>query len=266
MPRPVIYKEMSWAEIQQRVAECDIAILPIGAMEEHGYHLPVGTDNYQIEEMCRRAAERVADSVGAVVMPCLRYGSTTSTRCFPGTVNVSPPTLIRFLLAQIEALYRGGFRRFIIANGHGGNGYPRQVGGAFIQQYEDAEIFFTGTFGLGLWEKVSADPNNEMIGHAGEIETSLMLALREDLVDMERVTDGEMFGEFLSKYAFVMDDEYGVGALQNRWQTMSIGARGRPYRGTKEYGEELVSEWVLRFAELLAELQQGGAPAAENRT
>ena len=63
-----------------------------------------------------------------------------------------------------------------------------------------------------------------------------------------------------------MDDEYGVGALQNRWQTMHIGARGRPHRGTKKYGEELVSEWVLRFAEMLVELQQGGAPAAENRT
>ena len=259
MSRRVLYKELSWEEIQQRVRECNIAILPIGAMEEHGYHLPVGTDNYQIEEMCRRAAKKVADSVGAVVMPCLRYGSTTSTRCFPGTVNVSPPTLIRFLMAQMEALYRGGFRRFIIANGHGGNSYPRQVGGAFIQEFEDAEIFFTGTFGLGLWERVSADPKNVMVGHAGEIETSLMLALRPDLVDMDRVTDGEMFGEFLSKYAFVMDDDYGVGALQNRWQTMAIGARGRPYRGTKEYGEELLSEWVNRFAEMLEHLQQGSS-------
>ena len=262
MPRRILYKEMSWAEIQQRVHECNIAILPIGAMEEHGYHLPVGTDKYQIEEMCRRAAERVAVSVGAVVMPCLRYGSTTSTRCFPGTVNVSPPTLIRFLLAQMEALYRGGFRRFIIANGHGGNSYPRQVGGAFIQEFEDAEVFFTGTFGFGLWERISADPKNVMVGHAGEIETSLMLALRPELVDMGRVTDGEMFGEFLSKYDFVMDDDYGVGALQNRRQTMAIGARGRPYRGTKEYGDEQVAEWVLRFAEMLEQLQHDDQSAA----
>lgn len=257
MPRRILYKEMSWTEIQQRVRECNIAILPLGAMEEHGYHLPVGTDNYQIEEMCRRAADRVADSVGAVVMPCLRYGSTTSTRCFPGTVNVSPPTLIRFLLAQMEALYRGGFRRFIIANGHGGNSYPRQVGGAFIQQFEDAEVFFTGTFGLGLWERVSADPNYATDGHAGAIETSLMLAMCPELVDMERVTDGETFGEFLSKYAFVMDDDYGVGTLQNRRHTMSIGARGHPNRGKKENGEELLSEWVIRFAEMLEHLQQG---------
>lgn len=265
MTRRVIYKEMSWAEIQDRVRECDIAIFPIGAMEEHGFHLPVGTDNYQIEEMCRRAAERVADSVGAVVMPCLRYGSTTSTRCFPGTVNVSPPILIRFLLAHMEASYRGGFRRFIIANGHGGNSYPRQVGSAFSQQYEDAEIFFTGTFGLGLWERVSSDPNNVMVGHAGEIETSLMLALRPDLVDMERATDGEMFGEFLSKYAFVMDDEYGVGALQNRWQTMSIGARGRPYRGNPDYGHELVAEWVVRMAQLLEQLQHSQRVTGEEQ-
>lgn len=256
MARPVVFREMSWQEIEQRVAECDIAIMPIGAMEEHGYHLPVGTDNYQIEEMCRRAAEAVADEVGALVMPCLRYGSTTSTRCFPGTVNLSPPILIRYLLAQMEAHYRGGFRRFIIANGHGGNGYPRQVGGEFVQRHADAEVFFTGTFGLGLWERVSADPNNVMVGHAGEIETSLMLALRGELVDMEKANDGELFGEFLSKYHFVMDDEYGVGALQNRWQTMAIGARGRPYRGKKEYGEELVDEWVLRFAEVLRELQK----------
>ncbi len=252
MPPKVLYQDLTWNELLARVQQCNISILPIGAMEQHGYHLPVGTDNYQIETMCRLAAERVAETVGAVVLPCVRYGSTTSTRFFPGTVNVSPAILIRYLLAMIDALYRQGFRRFIIANGHGGNGYPKQVGADVVQRYyADAEVFYTGTFGMGMWDRVNADPENVMVGHAGEIETSLMLAVREDLVDMEQVTDGELFGEFLSKYEFVMNPDYGVGTLQNRWQTMRIGARGRPYRGTKAYGEELIAEWVKRFAEVL---------------
>lgn len=253
--RKIAYKEMTWSELQERAKICDIAILPVGAMEQHGNHLPVGTDNYQIEAMCRLAAERVAETVGAVVLPCLRYGSTTSTRFFPGTVNVSPPVLIRYLLAKIESLYHQGFRRFIIANGHGGNGYPKQVGSEVVQRYSDAEVLYTGTFGMGLWDAVNADPENVMVGHACEIETSLMLAVRADLVDMDKVTDGEMFGEFLSKYSFVMNPDYGVGLLQNRWQTMSIGARGRPFRGTKEYGEQLIAEWVRRFAEILVDMQ-----------
>jgi creatinine amidohydrolase len=246
---------MSWSEVQDRVQGCDIAILPIGAMEQHGNHLPVGTDNYQIETLCRLAAERVADTVGALVLPCLRYGSTTSTREFPGTVNVSPSVLIRYLLATIDALYRQGFRRFIIANGHGGNSYPKQVGSEVVRRYPDSEVFYTGTFGMGMWDLINADPENVMVGHACEIETSLMLAVREDLVDMDKVTEGEMFGEFLSKYDFVMNADYGVGILQNRWQTMEVGARGRPFRGTKAYGEQLIAEWVQRFAEMLEDMQ-----------
>src|SRR5690348_3420642 len=60
MSRKIVYKDMTWPEIQERVASCNICIIPLGAMEQHGYHLPVGTDTYQIYEMARRAAERVA--------------------------------------------------------------------------------------------------------------------------------------------------------------------------------------------------------------
>src|SRR2546423_7639983 len=99
MPRKVVYKEMSWAEIQARVQECDICIIPLGAMEQHGYHLPVGTDTYQCFELARRGAERAADEVGAVVLPGLDYGSTASTRFFPCTVHGLPPTLTSDALA-----------------------------------------------------------------------------------------------------------------------------------------------------------------------
>lgn len=256
MPRKIVYKEMSWAEIQARVQECNICIIPLGAMEQHGYHLPVGTDTYQAFEMARRGADRVSDEVGAVLLPGIDYGSTTSTRFFPGTVNVSPKILTRYLLALMDGLYRQGFRRFILVNGHGGNSYPRQAGAEMTRTHSDAEVFYTGTFGLGLWDAMSADPENIMVGHACEIETSLMLEVQRQSVEMDKVTDGELFGEFLSKYSFVLDPAYGVGTLQNRWQTMKIGARGRPYRGTKEYGERLINGWVERFAEVLVDMQE----------
>jgi creatinine amidohydrolase len=255
MARRIVYKEMSWPEIQERVRTCNIAIIPLGAMEQHGYHLPVGTDTFQAFEMARRGAERVADEVGAMLLPGIDYGSTTSTRFFPGTVNISPRVLTRYLLALMDGLYRQGFRRFVLVNGHGGNGYPRQAGAEMVRTHPDAEVFYTGTFGLELWDAVNADPENIMVGHACEIETSLMLEVHGESVEMDKVTDGEMFGEFLSKYSFILDPAYGVGTLQNRWQTMKIGARGRPFRGTQAYGARLIEDWVERFAEMLHEMQ-----------
>lgn len=254
MPRKFLYKEMTWPEIQERVKTCDIVMIPLGAMEEHGNHLPVGTDTYQAFEMARRAAELVADDIGAVLLPGVDYGSTTSTRFFPGTVNLSPKTLIAYVLALLEGLYRQGFRRFILVNGHGGNGYPKQVGTEMVRLHPDAEVFYTGTFGMGLWDAVNADPENIMVGHACEIETSLMLEVFGAAVEMDKVNQGEMWGEFLSKYSFILDPAYGVGTLQNRWQTMQVGARGRPYRGTQEYGARLIADWVERFAEVLRQM------------
>ncbi len=264
MPRRFVYKELTWSEIQARVQTCDIAVIPLGAMEEHGYHLPLGTDTYQACEMARRALEQVADDIGAVLLPGIDYGSTTSTRFFPGTVNISPHALTRYLLALMEGLYRQGFRRFVIVNGHGGNSYPRQVGAEMIRQHPDAEVFYTGTFGMGLWGAVNSDPENIMVGHACEIETSLMLEVEPDIVEFDKVTDGEMWGDFLSKYSFVLDPGFGVGTLQNRWQTMKIGARGRPYRGTQVYGKQLIDEWVVRFVEMLRELHAYSSDESED--
>src|SRR5260370_17153532 len=173
MSRKVVYKEMTWPEIQERVKTCNIAIIPLGAMEQHGYHLPVGTDTYQCYEMARRVAERVADDVAAVLLPGIEYGSTTSTRFFPGPVNDSPNVLVRYLLAQMDGLHRQGFRRFVLVNGHGGNSYPRQAGAELVRTHPDAEGFYTGTFGLGLWDAVAADPENLMVRPASPIHTSL---------------------------------------------------------------------------------------------
>jgi creatinine amidohydrolase len=256
MSRKIVYKDMTWPEIQERVTSCNICIIPLGAMEQHGYHLPVGTDTYQIYEMACRAAQLVADEVGAVVLPAFEFGSTTSTRFFPGTVNLSPNILIRYILALMQGLYRQGFRRFILANGHGGNSYPRQVGAEMVRLQPDAEVFYAGTFGMGIWDAVNADPQNVLVGHACEVETSLMLEVKGDAVEIDKVTDGELFGEFQSKYSFILDPSYGVGTLQNRWQTMKIGARGRPFRGNREYGQRLIVQWVERFAEMLREMQR----------
>src|SRR5437764_1331562 len=84
----------------------------------------------------------------------------------------------------------------IQVRGHGGNSYPRQAGGEMVRIHTDAEVFYTGTFGLGLWNAMAADPENIMVGHACEIETSLMLEVQGQSVEMDKVTDGELFGEF----------------------------------------------------------------------
>ena len=109
--------EMSWEQVKEYLAQDDRIILPLGSTEEHGRHLGLGTDSIE--------AEAIALGIGAAtnvaVAPTLNYGMALSQIGFPGTVSLKPTTLIAVLEDIFRSLYRYGFRRVFIVNGHGGN-------------------------------------------------------------------------------------------------------------------------------------------------
>jgi len=180
---------MSWEEVEEYLAHDDRIVLPLGAVEEHGRHLGVGTDMIE--------AEAIAHGVGKVssviVAPTLNYGMAMAQMGFTGTLSLQPKTLSAVIEDLLRAMHRHGFRRVLIVNGHGGNGSPigcavqgiaQELPGLRVKKFDwwlDAEAY-----------KVVIDMTGEQDGsHAGAGETSFMMAVRPQAVKLQRLTGND---------------------------------------------------------------------------
>jgi creatinine amidohydrolase len=179
----ILFHELTREELNAR-ATGGIVLLPTGATEQHGPHLPTGTDTYAVEHIVRSAAARVADRVSVLVAPTLPFGCSPHHLAFGGTMSISSQTYYAVVRDLVESLITDGFRRVLVINGHGGNHeliqlvvrdlaleYPVNLGAASYWQMAMPELLETGSPALGRTP-----------GHAGNFETSLIMALQPGLV------------------------------------------------------------------------------------
>lgn len=173
-----------WPKAQERAAHT--CILPIGILEKHGPHAPLGSDLIHVREWAARATKQEY----AVVFPDFFYGQIYEARHQPGTFALPSRVVWDLLDATVEEIARNGFKKIVIVNGHGGN---PQLLSFFIQSQLERRrdyvvYFFTPEEDPALAEKAKtlrkSDPSTDM--HAGEDETSSLLYLRPDLVQMDR--------------------------------------------------------------------------------
>ena len=159
-----------------------LVILPVGAIEQHGPHLPVGVDALIGEATCRGLHRRLAANDAVWFGPSLVLGKSNEHLDYPGTVSLSARTLRRLVIAQVDALHAIGFRQFALLNTHGGNSAVLVYTLREIQQRTGIRA---GMLKVPTTSELSAQESTWGF-HAGEWETSLMLALRPDLVAMDR--------------------------------------------------------------------------------
>ncbi|HPT37579.1 MAG TPA: creatininase family protein [Methanothrix sp.] len=171
-----LLEEMSWPEIEAGQKETRTVILPVGATEEHGPHLPTITDTIEALEVARAVAE--ARSV--FLAPPLYYGVCRSTRGFPGTITVGHDALRAFARDLIISFADSGFTRVLILTGHAGGQHMAALEEACQMAVEEREfrVSLVSLFDLIDFSAVET-PHD---GHAGEVETSLMMVIRPDLV------------------------------------------------------------------------------------
>lgn len=172
-------------EIGNKIMKSSIAIMPIGAVEAHGPHLPLCTDTILAE----RLACRLAEKVGGFVLPAIPYGQVWSLRDFPGSISISNETLIRLLVEIGTSLYKQGFRIWAMVNGHLGNQTAlKEAARILYDQFPNFKTFYF--FYPGMNKVVNEIRETEAIHsvyfHACEIETSIMLYLAEEYVDMSK--------------------------------------------------------------------------------
>ncbi|HEU0024015.1 MAG TPA: creatininase family protein [Thermoleophilaceae bacterium] len=222
-------------EVGEAAAAGALAILPVGATEQHGPHLATGTDTLLAEHVAEAAAERTGD----VVLPALAYGcSLGHTDHWPGTLSLLPGTMIALLVEVGRWTHASGFRKLVMVNGHATNGPPCQS--AILQlrhELPDLRPRFVSIFDLN--PEIAARYREDAPDfHANEAETSLLLHLAPDAVRPDRVVD---------------EPDRTVGrVLQYPMPPVTLsGVVGSPSQASAERGAALYGELVDALADLL---------------
>jgi creatinine amidohydrolase len=183
---PVLWDELTWPEVERLTETMKAAMMPVGATEQHGPHLPLSVDTIQVEEVCRRASART----GVPMIPTLAIGLSQSQGGFPGTLWVRPESMIRYVTDICHSLHASGIRKFILVNGHLYNLWALQcVRESLRCDFGDVQCTVVNYFQTTPDTQFDSDTPVGKHLHANYGETSQVLALRPDLVDMSLAVD-----------------------------------------------------------------------------
>ena len=235
------WNDLTWPEIPAVLAACGhAAILPVGATEQHGPHLGCGVDSVIAEELCLAVSEQT----GVPMLPTLPYGcSLGHSRRWPGTLALTPTTLIELVKQIGDWAHASGVKRLFIVNAHVTNAAPLRCALEMLRAEHDAlmvAVLNTATLSERVREFHSADAAD---WHANDAETSIMLAVAPEGVRPEKLHEAD-------------DPDRTCGCIfahpVNR--TSENGVTGRPSQASSEKGRQ----WFDWLAEDLAELVSRG--------
>ena len=234
--------ELNWPEAQRRFKEVDVALLPVGSTEQHGPHLPLDTDAFHAEYLAREVAGGCTEP-RPLVLPLIPYGVSYHHDDFSGTLSVSPETLSRMVYEIGMHAARQGITKLLIINGHGGNTPALHYAAQMINR--DGHIFTCVDTGETSDPDIFALAETPNDVHAGEIETSLVLALRPELVRMTAAR--ESIPRFSSRY-LDFSSQRSVSWYARTSSMSPTGVLGDPTRATAEKGRRF---WALMIRHLV---------------
>lgn len=181
------FEELTTPQIGALDRDRTVLVLPIGSVEQHGNHMPLGTDTMLADGLCRAAAERLAPNV--LVLPSPWYGYSPHHMRFAGSITLSAETLTGLVADIVGSVVRHGFRRIVLVNGHGGNASLVGAMAASLghEHYGKARIAGLTYFHLAAAEIAALRKSRRGgMGHAGEFETAMMQHLRPSLVRIDQ--------------------------------------------------------------------------------
>ena len=236
-------QELTWPQVEERVRVCPVALLPLGSTEQHGYHLPLGTDVF----LARHLAERVSDEMGSLVLPDMNFGYSWVWRDRIGTVGVRQPLLQEVLKDVVRSVERWGVRVLAIVNGHEANSATIKY--AVREISDETSVKVLGCFYPGLSGQLEEHMESTTWGgmfHADEFETSLALTACSGLVNMERAVS-----EYPERPLLYGMDDTSIGDLS------ASGVYGNPCLATREKGEAMYEAFTRNIVEVLATALDG---------
>ncbi len=244
-PSRLMFAEMNREELRA-IAPETLVVLPIGATEQHGPHLPTGTDWFTVEHLSIEAARRASADIPVVVTPSLPFGSSDHHLIYGGTLSFSTETYLLVLKELLRSLAKDGFTRAFLVNGHGGNHEVMQLAVRDVA-LNSALRAGAGSYWNIAWDAlVAVDTHRQcrLPGHAGIFETSMMMALRGDLVPAARPhRDGVFESEARNQHTYRHErpgfwssidgytdspDRAGA-AMGERWREVIIGELAKTF-------------------------------------
>src|SRR5579884_2933257 len=223
----------------------EVAVLPFGATEPHNLHMPYGTDNFQVEELGRRAcAWAWQQGARVALLPTVPYGVNTNHLQIPGALacSVTPTTLLALLTDLVDSLERQGVRKLVLLNGHGGN----ELKPLTRELYHRTRVFLC----VCDWFRMARDAYPQLFErpgeHADEVETSLGLAFFPDLVRPELADDGAARP---TRFDAI---NRGWVSITRPWHLVSANTGlGDPKAASAAKGEQLMDLLVVRLSTFL---------------
>ncbi|MBQ1477514.1 MAG: creatininase family protein [Erysipelotrichaceae bacterium] len=232
--------DMTRLEFAERIKEAKCVIVTAGSCEQHGYHMALDTDNVLGHHMAMEAAKRC----DAIVMPNINYGQVWSARKFPGSISLSNDTLKAVLKEIILSLESFGAKNILLLAGHNGNGQAmKDVARELVNTHDLHNVwYYTQTFSKEL-KGVLESPIPCNCVHAGEMETSMMLCVRPDLVDLSKAEKDFPELPAAAKYRPISWDEY-----------ITVGSYGDPSLATEEKGKLFLDAIIDEVVHLINDI------------
>lgn len=254
IPPHRFFAYLTWQEVDRLPDKANtVLVQPVGAIEQHGHHLPLVVDSAIGVSVLGAALDRLEPEIPAYALPPLHYGKSNEHNAFPGTVSLSATTLLAVLHDVAESLYRAGFRKLVLMNSHGGQPQVMEIAATDARdRHPDFWVFPVFTWRVTHEHKALLSPRErEFAMHAGDAETSLMLSLLPDWVRTEAaVTDyppDRPPGSLLK----------AKGAPTFSWLTQDLsesGTIGDATAATREKGDRILELLAAGWAQLLREV------------
>ena len=240
--------EMTWPEVEEALATARLAIIPVGAHEQHGPHMNESCDAVLAEAMARKLGERLFPL--AIVTPTVNMGVSPHHMNFPGTITLRPETLLAVLRDMVTSLKQHGLTRFLFLNGHGGNQSTLNLATQSLSQELGVECYYAKTTASAT-ESIKAHVDSKLYGHSCEREVSEALYLAPHLVRQDRLVKGDIVED--GRWQALRPGQPVQGFYFYEEMTRN-GNIGDATKASLAIGEAIVEEALAKLATSVREL------------
>ena len=253
LPKPY-WQDMTTVDFQSLDVDRTIAVLPIAAIEQHGPHLPVATDHAIAEACINRVVELLPDDLGVTFLPIQSVGKSNEHISSPGTLTLSWDTVTQAWIELGDSVHRAGVKKLLIITSHGGNVPIMDIVARELRVRHDMLAVSTAWARFGQPEGLFPEHESAYGIHGGDVETSIMLAARPDLVKMDLAEDFKSTQlNFLQEFKYLR----AHGPSQFGWKAQDLnvaGTVGDASNADAEKGRKSIDHSAHAFIDLCRDM------------
>ena len=262
---PRDWSHIHWPQVDARVAANWIAVLPLAATEQHGPHLPLGTDTMIAQAYLARVRETLAREIPATFLPLQEVGLSTEHIAYPGTLTLPYHVAIRHWLAFGESVARAGVHKLVMVTSHGGNSDAMALVAQELRCRNNLLVVTTGWSRFGVPAGLFPDSELRHGIHGGAVETSIMLAAHPESVRTDKIANFEPSSAAMEREFNWLSTRRPAPFAWTAQDLHPSGAAGDATLASADKGRQLIDHGAKAFCELLADVHAFDPARLDNR-